>query len=83
MTPQGARELLSQSGLRFSCSDVGADNSYEIAGGFEGLFGVVVRNETGVVIEGHIPLSPETVEDGQQASVFLVNARPDELVIAM
>jgi len=43
------------------------------------LFGVVARNESGVVIEDHVLLSPEAIEDSQQASVFLVKAAPDEL----
>ncbi len=71
---QLAREIES----RFSCSDVSADHIQVVAGSFEGLLGVMVRDESGVIIEGHVPLPPETVEDGQQAGVFLVNARPDE-----
>ena len=46
---------------RLSCGDVGADDIYEAAGGFEGLLCFVVRNESRVIIERHIPLSPETV----------------------
>jgi len=41
-----------------------------VAGGFDGLLRVVVRNEPCVVMEGYIPLPPETVEHGQQARVF-------------
>jgi hypothetical protein len=78
VTPKEARELLSQSGLRFSSIAVRADNFYEIAGGFECLFGVVVRIESGDIMECRIPFPPETVEDGQQASMFFVNARPDK-----
>jgi hypothetical protein len=63
---------------RFSCHDVGANDLYELAGGFEGLLGFVMRNESGVVIQSHIPLSAETVEDGQQASVLDVDSRPNE-----
>lgn len=59
--------------------NVSVDHAYEVATGFERLFGVVARDETGVIIEGHVSLSPETVEDSQQSSVFLVNAGPDEL----
>jgi hypothetical protein len=62
-----------------SFRNVSADHAYEVASGFEGLFGVVARNESGVVLEGHVSFSPEAVEDSQQASVFLVNAAPDEL----
>jgi hypothetical protein len=61
-----------------SRGDVGADDIYEVAGGFEGLLCFVTRNESCVVIESHIPLSPETVEDGEQASVLGVNSRPNE-----
>ena len=56
---------------RFSCGDVGADDIYKVAGGFEGLlcFVFVIRNKSGVVIESHIPLSAEAVEirAGQRA----------------
>jgi len=63
----------------FPSGNVSADHAYEVASGFEGLFGVVARNESGVVIEGHVSLAAEAVEDNQQASVFLVKAAPDEL----
>ena len=48
-------------------SNVSADHAYEVASRFEGLFSVVPRNESGVVIERHVPLSPEAIED-QSAS---------------
>lgn len=38
----------------------------------------MIRNEPSVVIKGHIPLPPESVEYDQQASMFLVDMRPDE-----
>ena len=63
----------------FPRGNVSADHAYEVATGFESLFGVVARNESGVIIEGHVSLTPETVEDSQQSSVFLVNAGLDEL----
>src|SRR5713226_1537859 len=62
--------LPGQNRSRCSRGDVGANHADEVASGFEGLFAVVVRDEAGVVIEGHVPLSPETVEDSQQAGVF-------------
>ncbi|HMD42843.1 MAG TPA: hypothetical protein VKH45_07210 [Candidatus Acidoferrum sp.] len=42
------------------------------------MFSVVARNESGVVIERYVPLSPEAIEDSQQATVSLVNAAPDK-----
>jgi hypothetical protein len=63
----------------FPSVNISADHAYEVASEFESLFGVVARNESGVVIEGHVSLAPEAVEDYQQASVFIVNTAPDEL----
>ncbi len=57
---------------------MGPDDAQIVAGSFEGLFGVVVRNESGVVIKRHISLPAESLEDGQQAGMFFVHARPDE-----
>jgi len=39
----------------------------------------MVRNESRVVIKGHISLPPETVENGQQTSMFFVDTRPNEI----
>jgi hypothetical protein len=50
-----------------------------VAGSFGGLLGFVVGNKNGIVIQGHIPLPPESVEHGQQPSVFLVDARLDKI----
>jgi len=63
---------------RFSCRDVGADDVYEFVGRFQGLLCFVMRNESGVVIKSDIALSPEAVEDGDQARVLGVNSRPNE-----
>src|SRR5450631_2726259 len=60
--------------LWFSHVNVTTDHIQVVAGSFEGLFGVMVRDESGVIIQSHVPLPPETVEDNQEASVFLVNA---------
>ncbi len=54
------------------------DNIDEFTGVYEGLLCFVMRNESDVVIEGHIPLSAETVEDGQQAGVLSINSRPNK-----
>jgi hypothetical protein len=54
------------------------DNIDELAGVYEGLLGFVMRNESDVVIEGHVPLPAETVEDGQQAGVLGINSRPNK-----
>jgi len=39
----------------------------------------VVGNKSGVVIKRQISLAPESVEDGQKAGKFLVEACPDEI----
>ena len=39
----------------------------------------MVRNESRVVIKGPISLPPETVENGQQTSMFFVDTRPNEI----
>ena len=70
-------ETQENSGL--PCGDVGADDLYEPAGGFEGFLCFVVRYEARVVIKGQVPLSPETVEDCEQASVPGVDPRANEI----
>jgi hypothetical protein len=81
----GSRRISWRSGFnashwsKFSRSDVDADDTQIVASGFERLLSVVVRNESGVVIKCHISLPPETVEDCQKASMFLVDARSDEI----
>ncbi len=64
---------------RLSAYDISSDHIQIIAGGFERLLGIVVRNKPGVVIEGHIALPAETIKDDQQTSMFLVDARPHEI----
>ncbi len=77
--PCSVSAIRGQSGSRFSSIDVGADYCQIVASGFERLLSVVVRNESGFVIKRQISLPPETVEDYQQASMFLVDVRPDEI----
>src|SRR6266513_6121268 len=67
-----------RSNSRLPTVNVLADDPEIVAGGFEGMLGVAVRDESRVVVEGDIPLPPETVEHGEQASMFPVNARPHE-----
>ena len=64
--------------LRFPACDVSANHIQVLAGEFEGLLGIVVRNKSGIVIEGQISLPPKTIKDGQQSAMFLVNAYPNE-----
>ena len=61
-----------------SCVDIGADHLYQAASGFKGLFSVVMRNKSGVVIERHVPLPPKPVEHGQKTKMLLVDACSDE-----
>lgn len=39
----------------------------------------MVRNKSSIVIKRQIPFAPKPIEDGQQGSVFLVDARPHEV----
>jgi hypothetical protein len=55
---------------RFSRIDVSANHSNKLTRGFQRLFGVTARNKSSVVIECHVPLTPEPVEDGHQAGIF-------------
>src|SRR5271157_84919 len=64
---------------RLSGRDIGSDHVQVVAGGFESLLGIMVRNKSGVIIEGHIALPAETIKDSQQTSMFLVDARPHEI----
>src|SRR3989442_9486 len=64
--------------LRFPACNVSGNPIQVLAGGFEGLLGIVVRNKSGIVIEGQISLPPKTIKDGQQTAMFLVNASPNE-----
>src|SRR6266567_8626631 len=50
-----------------------------VAGRFERLLGIMVRNKSGVIIKGCIALPAETIKDDQQTSMFLVGARPHEI----
>jgi hypothetical protein len=71
------RSILSN-GSRLPSSDVGADNVQAILGRFERLFSVVMGYEAGVVIKRYISFPSETIEDGQQTSMFLIDARPNK-----
>jgi len=42
------------------------------------MLSIVTRNESSVVIEGHIPLAPEPVEHDQKARMLLVDSHPQE-----
>ncbi|SRR5712692_8369217 len=70
---------LSVSDSRLSSRDIGSDHVQVVAGGFECLLGIVMRNKPGVVIKGHIALPTETIKDGQQAGIFLVDTRPHKI----
>ena len=45
----------------------------------DGFFGVVLRNESGVVVERCIAFAAETIKDGQQSGVPLIEVLPDEV----
>lgn len=64
------------SDLRLSVCNVSPDHAQVVAGRFERLFGIMVRNKPGVIIKGYIASPAETIKDDQQPSVFPVDARP-------
>jgi hypothetical protein len=49
-----------------------------VAGSFEGLFSVVVRNKSRVVIESLVSFSPKAIQNGQQSGMFPVNVLADK-----
>jgi len=65
--------------LRLSGCNISPDHAQVVAGRFERLFGIMVRNEPGVIIKGYIAFPAETIKDDQQPSMFLVDARPHEI----
>ena len=67
------------SDLRLSGRDINSDHIQVVAGGFESLLGIMVRNKSGVIIKGCIAFPAETIKDDQQPSMFLVDARPHEI----
>src|ERR1700730_16239920 len=67
------------SDLRRSGRNINSDHVQVVAGGFESLLGIMVRNKSSVIIKGCIALAAETIKDDQQPSMFLVDARPHEI----
>jgi len=70
---------VSASDLRLSGCDFSSDHVQVVAGGFERLFCVMMRNKSGVVIKGHIALPAETIKDSQQTGMFLVDTQPHKI----
>ena len=68
---------ISDSGL--SGHDISSDDVQVVAGGFESLFGIVLRNKPSVVIEGQIALPAKTIKHRQQTSMFFLDVRPDKI----
>jgi len=62
-----SKQLLS----RFPSDNLSADHAYEVASGFEGLLGVVARNESGVVIEGRVSLTRRRSKTVSKPACFL------------
>ena len=71
--------LISVFDSRLSGDDISSDHIQVVAGAFESLLGIMVRNKSGVIIKGCIALPAETIKDDQQTSMFLVDARPHEI----
>ena len=63
------------SDLRLSGCNISSDHIQVVAGRFESLFGITVRNKSGVIVKGHIAFPAQTVKDDQQTGMFLIDAR--------
>ena len=64
---------------RLSGRDIRSNQIQVVARGFERLFGIMARKKPGVIVESHIALPPETIKDGQQPSMFLVDTCPHKI----
>ena len=65
--------------LRLSVCNISSDHVQVVAGGFESLLGVMVRNKSGVIIKGCVALPAETIKDDQQTGMFLIDAGPHKI----
>ena len=65
--------------LRLSGCDINSDHLQVVAGRFESLLGIMLRNKSGVIIKRHIAFPAQTIKDNQQTGMFLVDARPHEI----
>jgi len=61
-----------------SRGEVRSNDRQVVAGCFEGLFSVVVRNKSRVVIESLVSFSPKAIQNGQQSGMFPVNVLADK-----
>jgi len=77
LSDQSRTRSISRSWL--SKCDISWDHLQVVAGRFESLLGIMVRNKSCVVIEGCIALPAKTIKDDQQTSMFLVDVRPNEI----
>jgi len=57
----------------FPPSDVGANSVQVVASGLQGLFGIVLRNESSIIVQRQISLSSKAVKHRNQTCVFFVN----------
>ena len=55
--------------LRLSGCDISSDHIQVVAGRFECLLGIVVRNKSGVIIKRHIAFPAQAIKDDQQTRV--------------
>ena len=62
----------------FSRGEVRSNDRQVVAGGFEGLLSVVLRNKSRIVIESLVSFPPKAIQDGQQTGMFLVYALADK-----
>jgi hypothetical protein len=69
--------------LRLSGCNIKSDHIQVVAGGFERLLGIMVRNKSGVIIKGRIAFPAQAVKDDQQTGMCLVHARTTKSMIAM
>jgi hypothetical protein len=66
-----ATQPLPDSGLTLSICDISSDHVQVVAGGFERLLGIMVRNKPGVIIKGHIALPARRSKTPSSPACFL------------
>jgi len=64
---------------RLSGDDISSDHIQVVAGGFEGLLGIMARNKSGVIVKGCVALPAETIKDNQQTGIFFIDARTHKI----
>jgi hypothetical protein len=71
--PETSVSALKSGALGSARLDISADHAQIFARSFKSFLGIVLRNESSVIVERQIPLAAEAIQDGQQNGLPLVN----------